>query len=451
MSGLISRLKRMRLGDVLRRNPLFYDEAMRVLRTLKDADLAQRRAWTSERLSKVLWAARRSGYGRKVRGTASLETWPLLAQQQVRADPRAFYCGPRWLAVAAHTGGTSGAPLLLLRSAREIALEQAFIDFVTHEATGLPADARCAVLHTEEIKDPNDFRPPYWIFAAGGRRLVCSAGHLNADTIAAYAQILREFRPQVLFAYPTSLEALCLLLRRAGEQVHIPHVACSSEMLHPHVWALARETLGCTMLDRYGQAERVARACATEPGQYRFVPGYAHVEFVQVDVREDRKVYEIIGTSLWNPAMTLVRYRTGDLVHLPALWGKAEIEEVTLGIRSIDGVTGRDSDILLTPQGVKLTGLSHFYRDVPHIARVQIIQEQLDSVRLLVQQLPGYSQRDTDHLLHNIRLKVPASMAVAIDCVGELERTAVGKTPFVIHRPAVKQSLAAVRAQPATA
>jgi len=327
MSGLISRLKRMRLGDVLRRNPLFYDEAMRVLRTLKDADLAQRRAWTSERLSKVLWAARRSGYGRKVRGTASLETWPLLAQQQVRADPRAFYSGPRWLAVAAHTGGTSGAPLLLLRSAREIALEQAFIDFVTHEATGLPADARCAVLHTEEIKDPNDFRPPYWIFAAGGRRLVCSAGHLNADTIAAYAQILREFRPQVLFAYPTSLEALCLLLRRAGEQVHIPHVACSSEMLHPHVWALARETLGCTMLDRYGQAERVARACATEPGQYRFVPGYAHVELVQVDAREDRKVYEIVGTSLWNPAMTLVRYRTGDLVHLPALWGKAEMPE----------------------------------------------------------------------------------------------------------------------------
>jgi hypothetical protein len=47
-----------------------------------------------------------------------------------RADPRAFYCGPRWLAVPAHTGGTSGAPLTLLRSARVVAFEQAFIDFV---------------------------------------------------------------------------------------------------------------------------------------------------------------------------------------------------------------------------------------------------------------------------------------------------------------------------------
>jgi phenylacetate-coenzyme A ligase PaaK-like adenylate-forming protein len=402
-------------------------------------------------LSKVLWAARRSAYGGRVRGSTQLETWPLLAQQQVRADPRAFYCGPRWLAVPAHTGGTSGAPLMLLRSPREIALEQAFIDFVTHEATGLPADARCAVLHTEEIKDPNDFHPPYWIFAAGGRRLVCSADHLNAATIGAYAQVLREFRPLVLFAYPTSLEVLCQLLGRTGEQVRIPHVACSSEMLHPHVWALARETLGCTVLDRYGQAERVARACATQPGQYRFVPGYAHVELLQVDAREDRKVYEIVGTSLWNPAMTLVRYRTGDLIHLPAEWGRSELEEVTLGVRPFDGVTGRDSDILLTPEGVKLTGLSHFHRDVPHIARVQIIQEQLDSVRLLVQQLPGYSQRDTDRLLHNIRLKVPASMAVAIQCVDELERTAVGKTPFVIHRPVVKQLLAAARAEPATA
>lgn len=451
MSGLISRVKRMRLGDVLRRNPLFYDEAMRVLLTLRGADLAQRREWTSERLSKVLWAARRSGYGSRVRGSAKLETWPLLAQQQVRADPRAFYCGPRWLAVPAHTGGTSGAPLTLLRSARVVAFEQAFIDFVTHEATGVAADARCAVLHTEAIKDPNDFRPPYWIHAAGGRRLVCSAGHLTADTIAAYAQVLREFRPLVLFAYPTSLEALCLLLGRAGEKVHIPHVACSSEMLHPHVWALARASLGCTVLDWYGQAERVARAYAVEPGNYRFVPGYGHVELLQVDERGDRKVYEIVGTSLWNQAMTLVRYRTGDLIHLSAQWGRAEVEEVALGIRSFDGVTGRDSDILLTPEGVKLTGLSHFYRDVPHIARVQIIQEQLDSVRLLVQQLPGYSQRDTDQLLHNVRLKVPASMAVEIHCVAELERTPLGKTPFVIHRPAVKQSLAAIRAQPVTA
>lgn len=451
MSGLISRLKRMRLGDVLRRNPLFYDEALRVLVTLKGADLAQRREWTQDRLSKVLWAARRSAYGRKVRGSAELETWPLLAQQQVRANPRAFYSGPRWLAVAAHTGGTSGAPLTLLRSARVIAFEQAFIDFVTHEATGLPANARCAVLHTEAIKDPDDFRPPYWIHAAGGRRLVCSAGHLNAGTIAAYAQVLREFRPLVLFAYPTSLEALCLLLGKAGEQVHVPHVACSSEMLHPHVWALARERLGCTVLDWYGQAERVARAYAVEPGQYRFVPGYGHVELLQVDERGERKVYEIVGTSLWNQAMTLVRYRTGDLIHLPARWGKAELEEVALGVRSFDGVTGRDSDILLTPEGVKLTGLSHFYRDVPHLARVQIIQERLDSVRLLVQTLPGYSRRDTDRLLHNVRLKVPGSMAVAIDCVEDLERTALGKTPFVIHRPEVKQCLAARRTRQATA
>lgn len=451
MSGLISRVKRMRLGDVLRRNPLFYDDGMRVLRTLRDADLAQRREWTAGRLSKVLWAARRSDYGRRVRGSAELESWPLLAQQQVRADPGSFYCGPRWLAVPAHTGGTSGAPLTLLRSPRVVAFEQAFIDFVVHEATGLTADARCAELHTEAIKDPNDFSPPYWIHAAGGRRLVLSAGHLTADTIAAYARALREFRPQLLLAYPTSLEALCLLLNKAGEKVHIPHVACSSEMLHPHVWTLARATLGSTVHDRYGQAERVARAYAVEPGNYRFVPAYGHVELLQVDERGDRKVYEIVATGLWNQAMTLVRYRTGDLIHLPAQWGRAELEEVALGVRSFDGVTGRDSDILLTPDGVKVTGLSHFYRDVPHIARVQVIQEQLDSVRLLVQQLPGYSQRDTDKLLHNVRLKVPASMAVEIHGVDELERTVLGKTPFVIHRPAVKQSLAAIRAQPATA
>ena len=95
-------------------------------------------------------------------------------------------------------------------------------------------------------------------------------------------------------------------------------------MLHPHVWELARDTLGCELLDYYGQAERVAFAYATEPREYRFLPGYAHVEF-QPDAREERRhvLYEIVGTTLWNHAMPLLRYRTGDLMQAAGLVGRA--------------------------------------------------------------------------------------------------------------------------------
>lgn len=75
-----------------------------------------------------------------------------------------------------------------------------------------------------------------------------------------------------------------------------------------------------------------------------------------------------------------------------------------------------------------------------------MIQESASKV--LVQVLPGddYSERDRDHLLRNAREKLPKSMHVEIRSVTALERSARGKTPFVIHRPQVQELLNNTRA-----
>jgi len=228
--------------------------------------------------------------------------------------------------------------------------------------------------------------------------------------------------------------------------VRIPAVLCSSEVLHPHVWDVARDVLDCRVLDYYGQAERVAFAYATAPGEYRFLPGYAHVEFTSAGVEGDHKLYEIVGTPLWNRAMVLIRYRTGDLIRVPASWGNRELEELALGMRTFSGVLGRDSDILISPDGVKITGISHFQRDVVNIQRIQVIQESANRVLVHVLPTEHYGERDRERLMHNIREKVPNSMQVEIRTVTALERTARGKTPFVIHRPQVKRLLDSTRA-----
>lgn len=442
MNRLVSALKMLKIGDAaVRRNPWFYSDAQHALNHLDGADLQARRDWTSARLEEVLWSARRSQYGRKVRGTKELHTWPLLSKAGVQAAPRSFCAQSRLLTVSASTGGTSGAPLRLFRSLRSIAFEQACLDMMMQKLGASGRDARCAVLRTDAIKDPNDFQPPYWVYAGGGRRMVFSSSHLNAATVATYAQALSSFQPDVVLGYPTSLEALCMLLERTGTKLRVPRVMCSSEMLHTRVWDEAQRLLGCALLDYYGQAERVAFAYAMAPGEYRFLPGYAHVELVQVGSEEDQTVYEIVGTSLWNLSMPLVRYRTADLIRVPSAWGPTELEELALGLRTFGGVLGRSGDILLTPEKVKVTGISHFQRDVPHVMRIQVIQESLQRVRILVLAGSGYSSHDEQQLMANVRLKLPHSVEVSIERAESLERTALGKTPFVIHRPAVKALL----------
>jgi phenylacetate-CoA ligase len=441
MSTLTDALKRLSFGDALiRRNPLFYRGARARLDALQAQGLEARRAFVDNRLRKVLDTARRSTYGREAGGGATLSSWPLLEKTALRADPDAFRAPGVFVSVRGSTGGTTGLPLRLVRSLQSVVSEQATLDWLLERLGVQSSRMRMAVLRADSIKDPADRSPPFWILTHGGQRMVLSPHHLSADTVRDYAHALREFQPDVLWVYPTALESLCRLLLGAGQRLSIPRVHASSEMLGARAWKIARQALSQPVIaDYYGQAERVAFAAAFEPGVYRFVPGYAAVELVRFAAQGDETLYEIVGTSLWNLAMPLVRYRTGDLVSLPAAWGARELEEVALGVRAFAGILGRSGEFLLTPEGARITGINHFPREVGHVRRIQVIQEQLDEVRLLVLAEAGYSQHDAQRLLANVRAKLPPSMRVSVELCERLEQTALGKTPFVIHRPAVRR------------
>jgi len=441
------RLKRLTVGEsFVRRNPLYYGRARSTLDRLDDSSLEERRAWGLQRLRQTLRAAQQTPYGRKVGGGETLDSWPLLQKEALRDNLKDFVSGREWFSAPATTGGTTGIPLKLLRSLPGIVFEQACQDRMIERLGADPRSAPTAILRGDNIKDPSDLRPPHWIEANGGRCLIMSSNVLMPETIDDFADELERFAPRLLCAYPTSLECLSRLLRERGRRLDIPCVLTSSEVLKPEAWRLAHTVLGCSIADYYGQAERVAFAYAFAPRDYRFLPSYAWIELVpfKSDSIADAGqggLYEIVGTSFWNDLMPLVRYRTGDLVRLPESWGADELEEVTLGLRSFTGVLGREQEILVCPKGVRLTGIDHIPRNVNHILRIQVIQESLDDVRILVLPAPGYTEQDASQLLHNARAKVPETMRLRIETAQWLERTPRGKTPLVIHRPAVQAKL----------
>jgi phenylacetate-CoA ligase len=286
----------------------------------------------------------------------------------------------------------------------------------------------------------------------GGKSMVFSSNMLVRETIVDYVKALQEYSPTMLCAYPTSLECLCRLINEHKLKLHIPCVLTSSEVLKSEAWRLARDTLGCELIDYYGQAERVAFAHASAPREYRFMPTYSHVELVPYksdQLGDSAHVYEIVGTTYWNDLMPLVRYRTGDLVRLPDEWGAREIEEVALGLRPFNGVLGREQEILVCPKGVRLTGIDNIPRRVENILRIQVIQESLDEVCILVLPAPGFGERDAAQLLQNARDKVPDSIRLRVETAQWLERTPRGKTPLVIHRQPVQELLRLQGVEPA--
>ncbi len=425
-------LKRLEIGDSLvRRNPLHYASASRRFARLAAAALEERAAWAASALDRALRDASRTPYGRRIRGGASLADWPLLEPAAVRERPRDFM-RPTWFSIRSSTGGTSGIPLPLLRSPRSVAVEQAALDGLLRAHGVEPRRARVAVLRGDDIKPLENREPPFWTSALGGRRRVFSSNHLNHETVASYVRALDEHRADFWWVYPTTLEALVRLTRETGLSPRVALILSSSEVLSPWCREAARESFGARVVDYYGQAERVAFASAGPDGSYRFLPGYAHVELIPRP-QDGPLRYEIVGTSLWNEAMPLVRYRTGDLIGFDRELTDAELQEVTLGTRPFDGVIGRDGDILIAPDGTRLTGIDHFHRGIERIVRIQVLQSAPDRVEILVIPAPGFGERERHQLVANARRKLPMSMSLELRTVDALTRTALGKTPFVIR------------------
>jgi len=64
-------------------------------------------------------------------------------------------------------------------------------------------------------------------------------------------------------------------------------------------------------------------------------------------------------------------------------------------------------------------------------------------VILRVLATPAFGSEQKNRLLANARSKIPESVSIEIEVVDALERTASGKTPFVVHAPEVADALRA--------
>jgi len=452
--AFVDRLKRHVVGEsFVRRNPLYYERSRRLLDRLESMDIEGRRAWIRSQLARTLSAARRTDYGGIVRGDDDIQSWPLLAKEVLRDRLRAFTTGSEWFSAPANTGGTAGVPLKLVRSLDGIVFEQACIDRLVFQLGLHPRNVRTAVIRGDNVQDPRTLLRPDGVSANGGRTRIFCAHAVTEKNIEGIAGALEKFEPQLICAYPSALEMLCRMFQQRGITLKVGAALTSSEVFKPEAWTLSQEVLGCRNADYYGQAERVAFAYAFAPREYRFLPGYSHVEFLRHDSKllppgSTERLYEIVGTSLWNNLMPLVRYRTGDLIRLPASWGMHELEELSLGLRSFAGILGREQEVIACPAGIRLTGLESIPHNVEHVLRIQVVQETLNSARIRVVPAPGFCEEDAARLMANVRAKVPCEISLSVEIAQWLERTPRGKTPLIVHRPPVHEALRRAGVEP---
>jgi phenylacetate-CoA ligase len=252
-----------------------------------------------------------------------------------------------------------------------------------------------------------------------------SSYHLSNATIGAYIDELERFDPVVIHAYPSSIAALASWLNASGRRYRAPAlkgVMTSSETLEPSVRAAVERAFGVTVFDWYGQAERVAAIGTCEHGSYHVLTDYSGVELVEAGDGS----CELVGTTLNNAAMPLVRYRTGDTV-VPG----AEPCPCGRVFPTVQAVIGRQEKIITLPDGRIIARLDRIFQGHDrHLVEGQVLYRGAGRFLLRVVTLDGFSQADEAALVDKFLLRVPG-VQVEVRRVAAIPRGPNGKFEFI--------------------
>jgi phenylacetate-CoA ligase len=399
--------------------PALYKAAWDQIQRFEDMDHEQRVAYRDGRLRRILKAA---GYGPGV----ALDALPFISKADVRADPQRFR---HWTLVPpsrAFTSGTNGEPMEVSRCIGSVVFEQAAIDWVVSRGGFDFVRDRVAVLRATTILGLSRGEKVGRLLD-GGRVLELPANDLSDETFPAFLTALQGFAPKIMYVMPSAAEYLAELMIERRVTLEIPLIVASSEVLTAAARRKFAVVFGARSIDHYGQSERVCAAYSTEPGQFRFIGSYGVAEFVRSG--DD---WELAGTGLHNTAQPLVRYRTGDL--LAGDLAAGDVDKISLGLLPFGGIEGRRADALIGRDGRRSVAMNYVPRGLEEYGRFQFIQERPHQVTI---QVAGWSPRVKDRpepIVRRARLMVPEDFDVSVRFVDKLERTAAGKTPFIIRR-----------------
>lgn len=360
------------------------------------------------------------------------EAFPLMDKQTLLANPRTLYphAGKRrpWEAIG-KTSGTTGTPLSIWRSPISVAMENAFIK--RHWSwSGFHDGMRRATLRGDMVVPLEQATAPYWFYNRYNQQLLLSSRHLVERCADPMIDMLERFAPAMLQAYPSTAYTLAQLLERRGRTLRIPFLFSASEPLYPHQRKLIMERLGCQVMDMYGMAERVAFATQCEYGEMHINPDYSFVEIIDEHGLPTTGYGRVVGTTLHNLAMPLMRYQLSD----QSRWKPGSCR-CGRHFPMIEAVTGKLEDSLTGSGGavVSPSVLTFAFKGVSNIEKSQVAQVGREQWQIRLVPGAGFSEEDGRKLIDNVRTLVDPGVQVDIVLRESLPNTEAGKFRWVVN------------------
>ncbi len=368
-----------------------------------------------------------------IRTTADLAKFPVLEKQTVRnrhADLRAR-SWPRSQTMTVHTSGTTAKAL-------EIAIDRSTQPWQWATLWRYRRRFGC------DYRDPfvafagrtvaplSNMNPPFWRRNLALRQTYVCVHHMTKQNMPALAEYLQRRKVAYYSGYPSAMYLLATHMRHHG--ISLPHpprmVFTGAETLLPHHRETISRAFETDVVDHYGAAEPCGYISQCEQNVYHVDMELAVVELLPVD-GQPADIRRIVGTSLHNYAMPLIRYNMGDnavLHYGPCGCGRAA--------HTIKRIDGRQDAYIITPDGRQLGRLGLLFKQTSSIDEAQLVQTAPDQVIARIVPNRHYTSDDEADLSKTLRDYLGDAIQIRIEHLDTIPRELNGKYRVVVsHLP----------------
>jgi phenylacetate-CoA ligase len=413
-------------------------EARRV-HSLSAEDITSRQ---HERLGAFLnWVGANNGYYRTFIQSSSKNADPLDSLRQLPIlEKRTLQDRPSSLLTATFsgrtvgksTGGSTGAPIRIIKDADGVAREMA-TTWAALEWYGIRLGERSVRFWGTPLTRRRRLR--FKLTDLAMNRIRLSAFDLDDTDLRRYWTDCFEFRPVWMYGYASLIHMFADWIERNGldgQDIGLRAVVSTSEPLNDTQRDQISRVFDAPVYDEYGCGEVGAIAYSCEVGRLHIMTDNVFVEVLddnQLPVTPGQ-TGEVIVTDLTNRAMPLLRYRLGDraVVGSQCSCGR--------GFPTIGKILGRIHDVVYTPTGRRWHGekvdylMSQLFAEQRGFRQYQVIQYSRDALRICL-----VSENDIpDDLKRRIESYVSENldgMKADVIRVDHIERAPSGKIRLV--------------------
>lgn len=356
-----------------------------------------------------------------IRTIDDLKKLPVLNKEIVNKAPEMFLSKaiPKKELITAHTSGTTGAGFIF-KTTQQAQCEQWAVWWRYRRRLGIKLGTLSANFGTRFIVPVNQTEPPFWRYNKPCNQIYFSAFHEKPEYLKYYIHEIISKQITWIHGYPSLLSELANEIIREDIDLknQVKFVTIGAENLLEHQAAVLERAFGVHVYQHYGMSEGVANFSEYPSKEIRVDEDFAAVEFIEEEGRT-----KIIGTSLTNYAMPLLRWETKDL---------AEVKEDSGKGRIITSIDGRIEDYISLPNGRKIGKLDHVFKDAVHLKEVQIKQDRDYKLHVLIIPRDCNYQRDIELATELFRKTVGTDIEICFEIVSQLEKSKSGKLRFII-------------------